>query len=440
MILIALFPLLFMNMAMGAGVYFKTEHLPDAMAGVYYHTRVEVEGDDIPYEITLTQNPAGDNEFPDELTITADGYIYGTPSTAGTFPFSLQVAYAPDMTRFCVLKLVVKPFSQGALKQGGTDTSIIGMGNDSLTGVANGMNGGRVTMEANGITAFFVSSENKLHSIDPPYKKASEMFTPPEYRWLDCIGKNLYYYHRYYYKTPGPALTHVETISGYITRICRDPIYSTGRKTLVELEKRDIHDLAVTNEVVVYILGEDEGLIKRLPLDGGKAVNIRCYYNARELTADMVFPYNGYAYLRDSSDKFIYRVQLDGEAAERLTDFKAKSFTITQVSGTDSLIFTNTNGSIISAALEGGKPAALGNVKAAALNSDAEYIYFANPEDSNRLYRLSPGSPETPEKLADLSIDQIYVFDHMLAVQKAGSQELYLLPKDGSSAPVRIGK
>jgi hypothetical protein len=427
-----------MTRALGDGVYFATTSLPTAMAGIYYHTRVEVSGENIPYVITLTQNPAGDNEFPSELAITEDGVIYGTPLAAGVYPFSLQVAYGVAMTRFCVLELVVEPFSQDALDAGGTDTGIIGDGNDTLTGVANGLNGGRVTMEAGQNTAFFVNPKGMLYSSDEPYKNSSEMFSAPEYRWLDSIGTNLYYYQRYY-QAPTPAATHL--VKGtYITRICRDPIYTTGRKTLTELNDKYILDLAVTDRVVVYILGEEKGIIHRVPLEGGTDTSIRCYHNAKELQPDRVLPYNGYAYLLNWADGMLYRVMLDGQIADKLTDTKVSAYTISRIAGEDALFYADASGALYYTALSGGQAEALGGIKAKALNSDAEYLYYANARDNNRLYRVMPDAPESAEKLSDMAVSQIYVFDDKIAVQKQGGTELYVLSLDGSGTAVRLGK
>lgn len=427
-----------MGSALGGSVHFVDQTLPQAMVGVYYHARVKVVGDDIPYVVSLTTDPEGGNEFPSELSITEDGVIYGTPQHAGVLSFALQVAYNVDTTTFCVLKLVVNPFSEDVLKQGGENTDIIGEGNDSLIGVANGINGGRVTMEAGKDTAYFISAKDKLYSIDKPYKKAAELYTAPEYGWLDSIGSNLYYFHRYYYE-PDPAYTHV--VQGYyITRICRDSIGKKGRVTLVDLNKKRISDLSVTDKIVLYIQGEEQGIIKRIPLAGGDPVSIRCYFSGNELEADMVFPYNGYAYLRNAQDGFLYRVALDGEAAQMLTDAKVRAYTVSKSGDEEIFLYADAGGTLYKASLTGGDKEAFGKLKASALNSDAEYLYFANAGDQNRLYRVSSGSPESPQKLTDFAVDQIYVFDTMLAVQKRGGQELYVLSKDGTQGPIRIAK
>jgi len=438
MLALAMVLLFCMGSALGDSVDFASESLPEAMVGVYYHARVKIVGDNIPYVVTLTTNPAGDNECPSELSITEDGVIYGTPQYTGVFSFSLQVAYDVDKTTFCVTKLVVNPFSQDALEQGGKDISIIGDGNDSIIGVANGINGGRVTMESGNDTAYFVSSKQKLYAIEKPYTKASELFSAPVYRWLDSIGSDLYYYHRYY-QEPEPVLTHV--VKGYyIARICQDPINEKGRETLVDLNKKEILDLAVTDKIVLYILGKEKGMIKRIPLEGGDAVSIRSYYNAIELLVDMVFPYNGYAYLRNAEDGILYRVALDGQVAQKLTDNKVRAYTISRVNGEDILFYADADGDVFCVPLAGGNKEAFGGIKASAFNSDAEFLYYANTSDRNRLYRISSESPDSPEKLTDFSVDQIYVFDNMLAVQKNGGHELYLLSKDTVEKPIRIGK
>jgi hypothetical protein len=79
-------------------------------------------------------------------------------------------------------------------------------------------------------------------------------------------------------------------------------------------------------------------------------------------------------------------------------------------------------------------------LKAGAVNSDADALYFGNASDKNYLYSISSSSPDSPLKLTDFAVDQIYVLDSMLAVQKKGGQELYVLPKDAKEEPVRIGK
>jgi hypothetical protein len=424
--------------AMGDSVHFADESLPEAMAGVYYHARVKIVGDDIPYVVTLIMNPDGGNEFPSELGITEDGVIYGTPQHEGVFPFALQLAYGGDITTFRVTKLVVKPFSEDALKQGGEDMSVIGERNDSLTGVANGINGGRVTMEQGQDTAYFVSAKNKLYESSRPYKKASELFSAPEYRWLDSIGSDLYYYQRYYQE---PTKVNIRVVKGYyVTRICRDPIHTKGRVTLINLGGKEISDLAVTDRIVLYIQGKEKGIIKRIPLGGGDAVSVRCYYNGKELQADSVFPYNGYAYLRDSEDGCLYRVALDGEIAQKLTNEWASAYTVSRINGEDFLFYAGADGSLFRVPLNGGEKEKFGDLKAGAVNSDADALYFANASDKNNLYSISSASPDSPLKLTDFAVDQIYVFDSMLAVQKKGGQELYVLPKDAKEEPVRIGK
>ncbi len=427
-----------MGSAIGGSVHFADESLPEAMVGVYYHARVKVVGDDIPYVVTLTTNPEGGNVFPSELDITEDGVIYGTPKREGVFPFALQVAYGDDETTFCVTRLVVGPFSEDVLTSGGEDARVIGEGNDTLTGVANSINGGRVTMEEGNDTAYFISAKHKLYAIDRPYTKAAQLFSAPEYGWLDSIGSNLYYYHRYYQESE--QLSDHDAEGGYITRICRDPAGKKGRATLIDLGGKEITCLSVTNEIVLYIQGKEKGILKRIPLGGGGAVPMRCYHDGKELQADRVFPYNGYAYLQNAEDGCLYRVALDGEVAQKLTDEKAYAYTISRINEEDFLFYAAKDGSLFRIPLSGGEKAAFGNLKAGAINSDADTLYFANAKDKNRLYRVSAGSPDTPEKIADFAVDQIYVFDSMLAVQKKGGQELYVLSKDGAEEPVRIGK
>lgn len=424
-----------MGSALGSSVSFADESLPDAMAGVYYHARVRIVGDDIPYTVTLE---GGGSDLPAGLSVTEDGVIYGTPEREGVFPFSLQVTYGDGETTFCDKTLTVKPFSEDALKPGGEDASVIGEGNDSLTGVANGLSGGRVTMEQGEDTAYFTSARHKLYASQRPYTKAAELFPAPEYGWLDAMEGSLYYYQRYYLEPDqGDGIFSKEN---YVTRICGDPLSTKGRATLINLGGKEISGLSVTDRIVLYIQGKEKGVIKRIPLGGGDAVPVRCYYEGKELQADKVFPYNGYAYLRNAEDGCLYRVALDGEIAQRLTGEKAYAYTVSRVNGEDYLFYTKKSGALFSVPLSGGEGEALGNLKAGAVNSDADTLYFANAKDKNRLYRVTPGSPDKPVKLTDFAVDQIYVFDKMLAVQKKGGQELYVLSKDGKEEPVRIGK
>jgi hypothetical protein len=427
-----------MGSAMGGSVHFADQDLPAAMVGVYYHARVKIVGDDIPYVVTLIMNPDGNNEFPSELAITPDGVIYGTPQHDGVFSFALQVQYNTDTTTFCVTKIVVQPFSEDALKAGGTDTNIIGQGNDPLTGVANGINGGRVTMESGMDTAYFVSSKLKLYAAERPYTKAAALYTAPEYRWLDSIGSDLYYYQRYYQE---PQKIYIRKMNGYyVTRICRDSIGKKGRDTLLSLDNKEIMDLAVTDRIVLYIQGKGTGIMKRISLTGGGAATIRCYCNGKELQPDMVFPYNGYAYLRNAENGFLYRVYLDGQIAQALTNEKAIAYTISRMDNEDVLFYAGDGGTLYRVPLAGGDKEAFGDFVAGELNSDADFLYFANALDANTLYRVSTGNSGSPEKLTDFAVDQIYVFDTMLAVQKMGGQELYVLSKDGKETPVRIVK
>lgn len=424
-----------MGSAIGSSVEFADESLPEAMVGVYYHVRVKVVSDNTPYVVTMA---GGGNIVPSGLAVTEDGVIYGTPKQEGVFPLSLQITYGDGETTFRDTFLVVNPFSEDALVKGGEDVHVIGEGNDTLTGIANNINGGRVTMEPNMDTVYFVSAKHKLYESKRPYTKAVERFSAPEYGWLDSIGTSLYYYQRYYQEPEQDSDIYLK--ENYVTRICRDPLGKKGRATLNDLGGKEITSLAVTDKIVLYIQGKEEGVLKRIPLGGGGAVSLRCYHEGKELQADRVFPYNGYAYLRNAENGCLYRVALDGEVAGKLTDEKVYAYTISRVNGEDYLFYAIKDGTLFRIPLAGGESEAFGGLKANAINSDADALYFANAKDKNRLYRVSLESPDALVKLTDFAVDQIYVFDSMLAVKKKGGQELYVLPKDGKEEPVRIEK
>ncbi len=151
-----------------------------------------------------------------------------------------KIAYA---TATKVFKISIKPFNEGALKQGGSDARIMGSGNDDITGVANGPNGGRVAMHED--KAFFVDTKNFLRESNEPFK-AALAYKASGYAWLDTLDDNLYYYHHYLAKkglTNKISITDAAglvvkpgTKSSYVTRIVRDPVGRKGRRTLVELK------------------------------------------------------------------------------------------------------------------------------------------------------------------------------------------------------------
>jgi parvulin-like peptidyl-prolyl isomerase len=65
----------------------STDSLPDGQVGVYYSTATEVFGDSNNYTWSIISGT-----LPDGLTLGQyTGYIYGTPTTAGTYDFTIQI-------------------------------------------------------------------------------------------------------------------------------------------------------------------------------------------------------------------------------------------------------------------------------------------------------------------------------------------------------------
>lgn len=414
------------------------ERLPDAMVGIYYSTRVEGVAHG-PLEFSLPSNPYGNYALPKGLSLQKNGQIYGTPKTAGDYEFVVQAKIA-YVTATQVFRIRVKPFSEDALNPGGSNARIMGSGNDDITGVANGPNGGRVTMH--GDVAFFIDGKNFLRESDEPFKKSALSYKASGYAWLDVLENDLYYYHHYLAQKGDPLLSitdaaGVQITPGkktYVTRIVQDSVRRKGRNTLVVL-KKPIMDLSVTETLVMYL--QNDAML-RASLDSGKPLLMRAYAGGQELKVEHAFPFNGYAYFSGTGGG-LYRMPLDGQVAQKLTEKKVGAFTAGVMDGGYVMVFADQNKALHLMPLEGGEAGVLEGLSASALNTDDQYIYFANAADKNRIYRFRAGSGEAPERLSEMSAKSLYLFHNYLAFEDAGSKALYIMPKAGGEA-VRLTK
>ena len=210
----------------GAPPKITTTGLPRAVVGVPYSARISsVDDPSTPTAFNIYYNPGGKNDFPTTLTLTSKGVIQGTPNKAGTFTFSVQAAngWGED---YKVLTLRVIDVND--LREGGENTSIVGMDDDPLTGVANAVNGGMVVVHAD--IAYFLDAKGYLYQAPAATGKGTLAYKAREYAWLDSLGDTLYYYHRYLSERgkSNVSLTHKrptgKTSDVYVTRIARDYI------------------------------------------------------------------------------------------------------------------------------------------------------------------------------------------------------------------------
>jgi hypothetical protein len=419
-------------------VFTTNERLPDAMVGIYYSTRVEGVAHG-PLTFTLPSNPYGNYTLPKGLSLQKNGQIYGTPKAAGDYEFVVQAQIAYVQTTK-VFKIHVKPFSEDALNQGGSNARIMGSGNDDITGVANGPNGGRVTMHED--IAFFIDSKNFLRESAEPFKKSALTYKASGYAWLDVLANDLYYYHHYLAKKGDPLIS-ITDVAGmqvtpgkntYVTRIVQDSVGRKGRNTLVVL-KKPIMDLSVTDTLVMYI--QNDAMLQAT-LDSGKPRIMRAYADGQELGVAHAFPFNGYAYFSGTGGG-LYRMPLDGQVAQKLTGNKVSAFTAGVMDGSHVMVFADQSKTLYLMPLEGGEASPLEGLSASALNADDQYIYFANATDNNRIYRFKVGLAEAPERLSEMSAKSLYLFHSYLAFEDAGSKALYIMPKAGGEA-VRLTK
>ena len=410
--------------------------LPDAMQGVYYSTRIKASGSN-PLTFSFAPGDYTAHSVPKGLTMNQEGLIYGTPQKPGTYKFVVEAAdkAAPAQTTD-IFTLTVKPFDEGTLKTGGTDTGIIGAGFDDLTGVANAPNGGKAAM-GKGLL-FFIDSKGYLMESKEPFRSAGRSYGAVEYDCLDTLGNDLYYFHHYLakkgqkaesFRIIGRGVVNIPaTKNQYITRIVQDSIARKGRIALVLLDKR-ISSLSLTNEIALYI---QDGLMKRTGVTTGRENTLRAYADGREIRAASAFPYNGYAYFTGQDDGRLYRMPLDGQVAQLLTDGRVTAYTAALYQGQPALYYADANRQLFRAGLDGASPQMMEGLKAGALNADGSYLYFTNASDSYKVYRLEPDS-EVAVPLGETPAQNIYVFDTYIAFAPQNGNALIVLPKEGGS-------
>ncbi len=411
-----------------------TQYLPDAMVGVYYNTRLKASGED-PLTFTVAYVTTERNDFPNALKLSASGVLSGIPENPGTLVFTVR-ATNNEGSGDAILKLKVLPFDESLLEAGGQNTAIIGYGNDSYTGAANGTNGGRVAMH--GEKAYFLDKKGYLYeAAAPAFKKPALVYKAREYAYLDVIGDTMVYYQRYLsQRAPDVPEGEKKQPDGYVTRLATDPIGKKGRATLAELRRKGVEDLSITNEVAVYI---QEGQLYRVELANGRSTTLRAYHEGQEIQADKLLPFNGYAYFRGKRDKLIYRMPLDGQVASPLTQVKAEAFTVAELEGETVLYFTNAKKQLHVLPASGGEAREVAGIKAGALNADGEYVYFTNSADKYKLCRFMPGQDKA-ETLSDTAAASVYVFEDYIAFEARKGGSLYILPKAGGEKPVKLGK
>lgn len=415
--------------AEGTAPKFTTTRLLDAMAGVYYHIRLDAKGD-APLAYSFYSNPQGGNAFPNELEISSEGVISGTPKYAGTYTFSIQVSNKSGVDR-TQLTLKVKPFDESTLEAGGKNPDIIGAGQDPIAGVANVLAGGRVLIYAD--TAYFTDIKGFLYSAAAPFKKAELRFKARAYAWLDANGDTLYYYQRYL----DNKATATAKQAVYTMRIASDPLGAKGRGTLTALGREGLANLSVTDKIALWT--QAEGMLMRVSLKGGSPVPLRVYYKGQALAADMALPHNGYVYFR-ALDGLLYRAPLDGQIAQPLTREKITAYTLAGSPGQEALYWTDRKNQLYRAALDGEAATAIEGVRASALNADAQHVYYINPADKGHIWRFACDGQSAPEAVCQTPAKGVYVFDGYIAFEAKKGRALYALSLTQGAQPIRLGK
>ena len=90
-----------------------TPTLPVGTVGTYYSNQVGATGGQPPYNWSLSP---GSNPLPAGLALTGGGIISGTPTTAGSFPFSVRVTDANTSFADQAISLVISNGSGGGLQ------------------------------------------------------------------------------------------------------------------------------------------------------------------------------------------------------------------------------------------------------------------------------------------------------------------------------------
>lgn len=402
-----------------------TKALVAGMSGVFYGNRILAEGER-PMLFAITSG-----DLPKGLTLNElSGILTGKPAYPGSYAFRVRVTN-PAGSTYVDYRLNIAPYDESQMAQGGEDEAVIGAMEDSLTGVANAVNGGRVTMQED--TIYFVDRKGFMYSLSAPFtKKAKKMFEPRKYAHMDSRPNMLYYYQQYLDNEASAQ----QGRNVFVTRIVKDPIVGKGRDTLIDLGLDYCHSLSVTGEQLLFI--GYEGVMVRAPLNGRRAIDMRVYHDGEEITADLAFPFNGRAYFRQEKTGWLYSAWLDGQLAKPLVTEKTLCYTLANLSGNTRMVYADSKKQLFSVSLEGGDPQALEGLAVTALNANEEYLFFADAANKNRLSMVSWEQPDEAIQLTDFAVDQIYAFENHVVCQKKGGRELYILPLDNPGEPVRI--
>ena len=409
----------------------QTKVLPEGMAGVFYNAKIIAEGNS-PITYTLSFYNDGTSGYPSGMKLSHSGTLYGNPESAGTYTFTVCAACG-EKEAYQQYTLTVKPFDETKLRRGGTDAGIVGNMADSNVGVSNALQGGKATMQAGNI--YFINSKGFLYEATPPYAKPVKRFKATAYKWMDAENNHLYYYQRY---LDARGTSEDGSDNKYVTRIARDPLGEKGRITLTSLTQKDISTLSVTSQVVLFVKGEKHGVLTRLPLEGGLETAIHCYHQGREVYALSAIPYNGAAYFQGERDKCLYRVFLDGEVTEKLTEEKINAYTIVRYSGRDMLCYTNAKDEVVIAELNGQNAQRLGTIKGRMLNADGAYLYYLDMKHIPHRINIETGSQ--PEKLSNMKCDQVYLFQDGIILHKRNSKQFYFMGKAPGAEALRLNK
>lgn len=410
-----------------------TETLPDAMAGIFYNTKLEgvCEGEK---NFALAYTNEGVTGSPAGLKLTRSGTLYGNPTTPGTYSFSVCMASGTQDV-YKTLTLTVLPFDENRLNRGGTNEDIIGTGMDSVVGVANALQGGNAAME--GDTVYFINRKGYLMQSEPPYKKAAKRFKATEYRMMDYAGGSLYYYQRYLEQR---GTSEDLSDSKYTTRIAKDPLGGKGRATLMNLSQKEASHLSAAEKTLLFIKGDKNGVMTRVPYEGQDGIPMHVYYQGHELYATEAIPYKGFAYFKAEHDGRVYRCYLDGELCFPVTEDSVTSYTIAVTNGMEVLCYADKNGDLYAVSLEGTLKTRLKGLSGGHLNADETYLYFTDAKNKNRPTRVNLSLYNGATELSDISADQLYVFDGHIVFHKAKSREFYVMPKAPGAEAVRLNK
>ncbi len=411
---------------------FETEVLPDGMAGVFYNAKIIAQGAG-KVNYTLSYYNDGTSGFPAGLKMSSNGTLYGNPKAPGTYEFVVCAACGVDEA-YKTYTLTVKEFDESKLAPGGTNEKVIGLGLDSNVGISNALSGGRAAMQNGSI--YFINNKGYLYQSPAPYEKATQRFKATAYDLMDAHNGSLYYYQRYLNERGT-----MEDYSDYkyVTRIARDPLGDKGRSTLMELSQKEAATLTVTDEVILFIKGEENGVMTRIPMQGGLETQMHVYHAGQEMYAVKALPYKGHAYFIAENDGRLYRAYLDGQIAHRLTEEKVRSFTMARFAGRDILCFTNDNDELYACQPDGQLLERLGDLKGTMLNADQDFLYFFDKDNKYRPSRVRLPEFDKVEQLSDIAGDQLYVFDEGIIWRKRKAPQFYFMDKTAGE-PVRLNK